>query len=324
METNWVDFRLVKESVSMQMALEHYNVIGLRKNGSELRGRCPIHKGEDSRTFQVNITKNVFQCFSCKARGNVLDFVAAVEGCTVREAALKLTQWFGVGESQSVRQPAHKPARQKLSAAPQTDGPEQPINPPLRFQLRVDSGHEYGINRGVSKATLEFFGSGFCLSKGTFAGRFLFPLHNEAGELVGYAGRAINDAEPKYLFPSGAKGFHKSQLVYNLHRVLALGTDTVIIVEGFFSVLWLHQAGLPSAVGLLGSELSAEQEGMLCRHFGRALLLFDGDKAGRDATEKCLARLAHRMWVKAIDLSDDVQPDHLSGQELSDLLKSAI
>jgi DNA primase len=320
---DWVDFRLVKQAVSMAMVLEHYGINGLRKNGSELRGACPIHKGEGSRTFMVNVSKNVFQCFSCKAHGNVLDLVAALEACTVREAALKLQAWFGGGESQPVPAPPGE-APTQTGEVKADDGPTGPINPLLRFQLRVDAGHEYGSSRGVSKETLEHFGAGFCLSKGTFSGRFVFPLHNEVGELVGYAGRSINDAEPKYLFPSGAKGFHKSHLVYNLHRVVELGSDTVILVEGFFSVMWLHQAGLPQAVGLLGSELSAEQEGMLCRRFGRVLLLFDGDKAGCAATEDCLHRLSRRVWVKAISLSDGLQPDHLSSAEISQLINPAL
>jgi CHC2 zinc finger len=152
MTSGWVDFHLVKESVSMQMVLEHYGVNGLRKNGSELRGRCPIHKGGDgSRTFQVNVSKNVFQCFSCKARGNVLDFVAALEGCSVREAALKLQVWFGVGESQQRPMPPQEAPAQTIEAHTQAAALAGPINPPPGFQLRVDSGHEYGIGRGVSK-----------------------------------------------------------------------------------------------------------------------------------------------------------------------------
>jgi len=323
MENEWVDFRLIKESVSMQMILDHYSINGLRKNSSELRGRCPIHKGEGGRTFHVNVSKNVFQCFSCKARGNVLDFVAALEGCTVREAALRLKGWFGVGESGSDLV-AGRPAATELRETQKEEG-QTPmlVNPPLRFQLRVDHSHEYGIARGLSTETLEYFGAGFCLSKGTFAGRFVVPLHNEEGELVGYAGRSINAAEPKYLFPSSEKGFYKSHLVYNLHRVLSESAeaDCVIIVEGFFGCFTLKQAGYP-AVALLGSSLSEKQEEVLCQHFERAILLFDGDEAGRGATDACLQRLGRRLWVTAIPLADGVQPDQLSAEEIRLLLDS--
>jgi DNA primase len=100
----WVDFKVVKEKVTMQMVLDHYQITGLKKSGDELRGACPIHQGAaNSRQFTVNISKNAFHCFytECKARGNVLDFVAKMENCTVREAALKLASWVEIGEKES-------------------------------------------------------------------------------------------------------------------------------------------------------------------------------------------------------------------------------
>ena len=95
-DTGWVDFKAVKAAVSIEQVLSHYNVNWLRKKGDELRGRCPIHKGEGSDTFHVNVSKRAFHCFSCKKRGNVLDLVAAMEGCGVRDAAMKLSEWFSV------------------------------------------------------------------------------------------------------------------------------------------------------------------------------------------------------------------------------------
>lgn len=104
MTRDWVDFKKVKSAVSMQMVLDHYGIKGLTRSGDELRGSCPIHKGSArSKNFSVNLQKNAFKCFSsdCKAKGNVLDFVAAMEGCDVRTAAVKLAQWFKARESQS-------------------------------------------------------------------------------------------------------------------------------------------------------------------------------------------------------------------------------
>jgi DNA primase len=342
MKNGWVDFRLIKQSVTIQMVLDHYGVNGLRKNGDELRGRCPIHKGDGGPTFQVNVSKNVFQCFSCKARGNVLDLVAAIDSCTVREAALKLKDCFGVGKSERpnvragnsgsqqvsagelVESTAGRQAFETISDARLVEEAPKVINPPLGFRLMVNTEHEYGLGRGLTKETLDFFGAGFCRSKGTFAGRFIIPLHNETGEMVGYAGRSVDDSEPKYLFPSSSKGFYKSHLVYNLHRVLSLCVDTVVVVEGFFSVMWLHQAGLPAAVGLLGSELSAEQEGILCRHFERIVLLFDGDAAGQDCIDQCLARLGRQVWVRTITLSGGLQPDGIAVEELRSLVNQCL
>lgn len=316
MEKDWVDFRLIKQTVSMQMVLDHYGINWLRKSGNELRGRCPVHKGEGDRAFHVNITKNAFNCFSCKAHGNVLDLVAALEGCSIREAALKLKGCFQVGESGDSLGEAlvkEQPEIESLTS--------HLINPPLSFQLRVDTTHEYGLKRGLTQETINCFGAGLCLSKGTFAGRYIIPLHNEKGKLVGYAGRSIDDAEPKYLFPSKDKGFYKSYLLFNLHRVLKqLPTEKqVALVEGFFSTMKIAETGF-ACVGLLGSSLSKVQEELLCQHFKSVVVFMDGDDAGQRATDDCLIRLGKRIWVRAISLPENVQPDHLPCQEIASIL----
>ena len=102
MKTEWVDFKSIKASVTVQMVLDHYDIKGLIRSDDELRGPCPIHKGSQrTKTFTVNVSKNAFKCFydACNARGNVLDFVSAMERCSVRDAGLKLQGWFKVGES---------------------------------------------------------------------------------------------------------------------------------------------------------------------------------------------------------------------------------
>jgi DNA primase len=111
---DWVDFKLVKAEVNMQAVLDHYNVGGLKRIGEELRGRCPIHGGDRNKNhFTVNVTKNAFKCFfsHCGAHGNVLDFVVAMERCSIRDAALMLKQWFKIGESQP-------PAEQSVEEQP--------------------------------------------------------------------------------------------------------------------------------------------------------------------------------------------------------------
>ena len=150
----------------------------------------------------------------------------------------------------------------------------------------------------------------------------LGSVHDEKGQLVGYAGRSLDDAEPRYLFPAGAKGFRKSRLLFNLHRLLAKEQPAswTVVTEGFFDAMHVVQAGYP-CVGLLGSTLSAEQEELLCQNFGQVVLLFDGDVAGRKATDDCLLRLGRRVYVRAIELADGKQPDSMSFEELTQLLE---
>ncbi|MDA2933234.1 CHC2 zinc finger domain-containing protein [Acidobacteria bacterium AH-259-D05] len=315
MKNQWVDFQEVKRVVTMRMLLEHYGVNWLRKSGDELRGRCPLHEGEGERAFHVNLSKNVFHCFSCKAKGNVLDFVIDMEGVSVRAAALKLQDWFMVQGQQRAKRGRRRPAKGK----PREEKPEAAgvINPPLGFKLRVDPGHEYGEKRGLAKEILEQFGAGFCLSKGMLSGRFVFPLHDDQGRLVGYAGRSLDDSEPKYLFPSSEKGFHKKYLLFNLHREMKeIGADEpVVVVEGFFDCLRIKALGYP-CVALLGSSLSEEQEELMASYFNRVILLLDGDEAGRAATDECLRRLGQRIFVKALMLPEGKQPDMMSRDEV--------
>ncbi len=99
----WVDFNMIKATVTMEMLVMQYGITNLSRNGDELRGVCPIHLGKSKREFSVNLVKNTFICFAptCKARGNVLDFVAKMEHCTVKDAALKMDEWFNLTEQEA-------------------------------------------------------------------------------------------------------------------------------------------------------------------------------------------------------------------------------
>jgi DNA primase len=106
MEGEWVDFRVIKEAVTIDMVLDRYGIV-LKKSGHELRGKCPIHLGTNNKHFTANVSKNVFKCFfaQCGAHGNVLDLVAAMDRCSVREAAVKLRDWFRVGDTTNSSNP---------------------------------------------------------------------------------------------------------------------------------------------------------------------------------------------------------------------------
>ena len=159
--------------------------------------------------------------------------------------------------------------------------------------------------RGISKEQAELFGIGFYSGKGSMSGRVVIPIHNERGELVAYAGRAIDDSEPRYKLPAG---FHKSQVLFNLHRVTA---HEVILVEGFYDCMKVWQSLHPFVVALMGSSLSEYQEEVLLRQFKRVTLLMDGDAAGRQASEEIAKRLVRKLHVRIVDLPDGQQPDQL-------------
>jgi DNA primase len=311
---DWVDFAAVKQAVSLEAVLGHYRVPGLRRRRNQLQGCCPIHRGKRDDSFRASLSKNVFHCFACQARGNVLDFVAAMEQCSIRQAALRLQQWFSVGalySSAAQPAPASAPNRELVRE-------KEGRNPPLRFALTgVDPAHPYLVERGIDRDTAIEFGVGFYAGPGLLSGRIVIPIANASGQTVAYAGRALDGGLPKYKLPAG---FRKARELFNLHRATAIGAKTVIVVEGYFDCLRVHRAGLPSVVALMGSSLSAEQEKVLLGAFDHVVLLLDGDAAGRTASRGIAARLSKRCWVAEAHVPDGSQPDQLSLAAIQQLL----
>ncbi len=353
----FVDYKAVKAAVSIEMVLERYGISDkLTRKGDRLTGPCPVHKGSNSRQFSADVKKGAWKCFSgnCtdagKKGGNVIDLVAAIEGVEFREAARKLQEWFSVTPSV---QPASKlKAPGKAAAADASAGreakpkppAEQPTaaanlpadlstvalaevkvqalaeNKPLTFELKLDPAHPYLAERGLTPATVEYFGLGVA-GKGSMAGRLAIPIHNEASELVAYAGRWVgSDAElpageGKYKLPAG---FHKGLVVFNAHRVPE-GTKRVILVEGFWSCFWLHQNGFANVVSVMGSAITPQQVELLARRYKGVQVFFDGDDAGREGSCKVALELAPRLWVRIVDCPDGLQPDRLPAHELKRL-----
>ena len=150
------------------------------------------------------------------------------------------------------------------------------------------------------------------------SGRVVIPIHDELGRLVAYCGRSVDGAAPRYKLPAG---FRKSLILFNLHRAAACGEGRVVVVEGFFDCMKIHQAGFPCAVALMGATLSEQQERWLLERFRRVALLLDGDQAGRRGSAVIAARLAGRCSIEVLDLPPGEQPDQLSSQEIRQLLK---
>ncbi len=304
---NWIEFAAIKRVVPLAAVLAHYRINELRRSGQDqLRGRCPLHGGEGRETFHVNTAEQVFHCFSCGAGGSVLDLVAAVEGCELREAAQKLSAW-GTELGTAV-------GAQKATVTKKTRSV-----PPLKFRLRgVDVRHPYLAARGISEATAREFGIGFYAGPGLMSQRLVIPMDDEAGQLVGYCGRSLDGSEPRYRFPPG---FAKSQVLFNLHRATATGQSTVIVVEGFFDCLKVYQAGFRSVVALMGSALYEHQCWLLRQRFGQLVLMLDGDAAGRRASAAISAKLSAECSIGIVQIAENTQPDQLSEQFLQELLR---
>ena len=312
----WVDFSAVKGAVSLEAVLRHYQVPGLRRHRNQMEGCCPIHRGKRDDSFRASLSKNVFHCFACQAHGNVLDLVAAMEKCSIREAARRLQQWFGIVVSGAPAGPAAEGAG-KTELVREKKG----CNPPLHFALTgVDHGHPYLPQRGIDRTTAAEFGIGFYGGPGLMSGRIVIPIRNRSGEIVAYAGRALDGRSPKYKLPAG---FRKAWELFNIQRAAATSSPTVIVVEGYFDCVRVHQAGFPFVVALMGSSLSASQERVLAGRFQRVLLMLDSDAAGRAASRAIGTRLSETCSVALVNVPEGAQPDQLSPTVIQDLIFEA-
>jgi DNA primase len=338
-----IDFKTLKARIQFQTILDHYR-IALKGYGDQRQGFCPLptHPRQAGRkprspSFSANLSKGVWQCFGCGAKGNHLDFFCRMEGLdpsdrqAFRKATELLVETFLADPGRVEEQRAVRPT------APPKEERRVRINVPLGFELRsLDRSHPYLTERGFTKETIERFGLGYT-AHGIMKGRIAIPLHNEQGALIGYAGRivddnAIDEDHPKYLFPASRNRgnerweFRKSTLLYNAHRLMkSAPLGELILVEGYTSVWWLHQAGITNVAATMGATLSTEQFKileLLLAEKARVWLFPDNDAAGKRFAEAASARLASRYDVRLIKLRKEKQPTELSPSALQELLRA--
>lgn len=309
----WLSFREIKQSIPIEAVLGHYQWKYLRRRGDRVQGCCPIHRGQRTDAFNVDLRNNGFNCFSCQAHGGVLDLVVAMERCSLRQAGILLTEWFTVTTEVRTLESTldHKKTAQLIRE-------KERLAAPLKFTLRpVDSRHAYLQERGIDADTAAHFGVGYYAAPGLLQGRVVIPIHNERGHLLAYAGRSINGTDPKYKLPTD---FAKSRVLFNLHRAIAHRQQTIILVEGFFDCLKVHQAGMPCVVALMGCSLSEYQETLLLRSFHNVALMLDADSAGVHGSAVIADRLGKHCAVEIVGLATGQQPDRLSTPEIHQAL----
>lgn len=340
----WVNFKELREKLDFENVLKEYQVEIKIKNG-QATGFCPLpsHDGnKHSPSFSVNLGRGIWQCFGCGAKGNVLEFALKMEGLNpddvsdFRKGALRIQERFGITtskqkENEETKKPILQDPQPEKKSEPKKEELPRRVNTPLDFTLKgLDPKHPYLKGRGFTEKTIEYFGLGHC-NRGLMKNRIGIPLHDFEGQLIGYAGRLIDDSAvsaeaPKYLFPGERERegviyeFRKSLFVYNAHRIEK--PQDIIIVEGFPAVWWLWQIGCPNVAALMGSSCSDEQAEMIKKFVpsdGHIWILSDGDGAGERCALDLLAKLSPFRFVRWIKLESGRQPTDCGPQELAAL-----
>lgn len=332
MPTKKIDFAAIRSHLQFADVIAHYKVDGKDKGGDQWHGYCPlpshVHKGEGGKprspSFSVNLTRGIFQCFSGCAKGNVLEFVIRMEGFNpeigeeFRQGAIRASEIF------LSTAPAQTVSPAKLSAKPVKVEEELPevVNAPLDFALQgLNPHHPYLKARGFTVKTIAHFGLGLA-SRGIMKDRIAIPLKNPNGQLVGYAGRlvddsAINEDNPKYRFPGNRERdgkqfvFKKSELLYHPDDLRGSRSKYLLVVEGFPSVWWLWQHDVRPVVAVMGASISERQAELVCALTtvnARILIIADGDLAGARLAAAAISLFAEHRFVRVLNLQGGLQP----------------
>ena len=324
--------------------------VDLRRTGADFRGPCPFHGGT-KRNLAVIAKKQMFYCFVCHEGGDVFAFYMKHLGMdyptAVREVAAK------VGVIIPDRPTGGPDPREPLFSAVAVAAEWYA----KRLRESPDGGEAraYLAKRGFSGEGLDVLGLGFAPKGGVFLeamgrlgvsedslleaglvvrredgslrprfwGRLLFPIHDLRGRVVGFGGRALGDAEPKYLNSPDSRIFHKGQLLYNLHnaRGAIRRNEKAVVVEGYFDVLRAVEVGIEHVVAPLGTALTSEQTALLKRYTREVVLLYDNDPSGMRASFRAadeILRASIRGMIATLPPGQD--PDSLVVQDGAEAL----
>lgn len=321
--------------------------VTLKKNGHRYVGLCPFHN-ETAPSFSVDEQKQVYHCFGCKAGGSVIQFVMDIERLSFPEAVAFLADQLHMPLPEMQNDPAYEKRRTLKERIYLANRTAARMYHQLLWQPESSAILHYLQQRGLSDAVIRRFGIGAAppsaqvghrlMEEGfteeelvqaglmlrregrtfdMFRNRAMFPIIDTYGNVLGFGGRAMGDAMPKYLNTSDTPAFNKRYTVFaaNLLRK-ARGLTRVILVEGYMDVVALSQFGVEGVAATLGTALTPEQARLLHRFAPEVYIAYDGDRAGQKAILRGLEVLeGESVPVRVLDFPGGLDPDEFIRQE---------
>lgn len=330
------DVARVREEADAVTIIGSY--VKLRRSGNSHRGPCPFHNGKHD---NLSVRDRYFRCFVCGAQGDTFTFLEKRLGLDFAGAVRHVAETLGI----QLRE-AEGPTRADPRA------PLWQVNEAARdcFQSNLTTagalGADYLASRSLSTDDAERFqlgwaprsttgwharlntlgfddarlivagllvdGNGAGKVKGRFWERVMFPIRDLNGNLAGFAGRRIDDGEPKYLNSPEGPAFSKRELLYNLHQAKApiRKAGRIIVVEGYMDVIRLVLAGVGEVVAPMGTAMTPDQAKLIRRFASTAYLIYDRDQAGLKATFRAGRELlAAGVSVRVVTLPEGYDPD---------------
>ena len=316
--------------------------VTLKRSGANMFGLCPFH-GEKTASFSVAPDKGIYYCFGCHKGGGAVNFVMEVEGMTYPDAVRHLAKRVGMEVPEDEQYQSRYRQQERLWSL------HKEAARFFHSQLYAPVGKtalEYALGRGMSKFILTTFGVGYApdswdslvramKAKGyteeelkesglvtvsqkngnifdRFRDRLMFPIIDVRGNIIAFGGRTIKkDADvAKYLNSPETLIFNKRKNLFGLNLAKKTKQESLILVEGNIDVVTLHQYGFDNAVASLGTSLTEEQAALMTRYTDQIILIYDGDKAGQNATQRAIPILEKAgLRVKVLQIKDAKDPD---------------
>ena len=294
--------------------------VKLQKKGSSYFGLCPFHN-EKSPSFSVSREKQMYYCFGCGAGGNVFTFLMEYENYSFQEALKYLADRAGVDLPEAEYS---KEARERADQKAILLEINKVAAQYFYVQLKSPQGAHalsYLKDRGLSDEMIHSFGLGYSnkysndlyqylKSKGyrdelivkaglvtvderygasdKFWNRVMFPIMDSNSRVIGFGGRVMGDAKPKYLNSPETMIFDKSRNLYGLNQARSSRKPYFLLCEGYMDVISLHQAGFSNAVASLGTALTPGHAALIKRYVKEVYLTYDSDEAGTKAALRAM------------------------------------
>ncbi len=289
----------------------------LKRSGRNLVGLCPFHS-EKSPSFFVYPENNSFYCFGCGAGGDLISFIRRAENLDYVEAVKFLADRAGLpmpedaGDDETGRRrrrileinresarffhatltsPAGKAGLDYLTRR------GLPPNIIRRFGLGYapdswDTLKRHLLEKGFSER--ELIDAGVCRQRERggsydyFRGRVMFPIIDLRGGVVGFGGRTLGDAKPKYLNTNDTLVFKKSRGLFAMNLAKSTKEPNLILCEGYMDAISIHQGGFDNAVASCGTALTPEQARLLSQYTNEVVVAYDSDGPGQEATRRAV------------------------------------
>jgi len=324
--------------------------IDLKRSGNNYKANCPFHP-DDTPSLFVSPQKGIWKCFGCGVGGDFIKFVALYENLSYTQAALEIAKKYGIRLEIGGRSSDASKIIEAIALV--SDIYAKNLG-------RNKDAVEYLRERGIDSYILKKFKIGFSENGGEvveklreaglleyyertgnliksdefykdmFRNRIVIPIRDERGNIVAFAGRSIRGETPKYVNSPESEVFKKSRVLFGFYegREYIRESETVVITEGYFDVLSLFQKGIRFAVAAMGTALSEDHAKLISRYAKRAILLFDGDQAGRKAERMAIpVLLKEGVEVKIFHLPEGEDADSFSrkadGKELKEKLMNS-